>query len=248
MEVHHHSHTERKKFRHYFWEFFMLFLAVTAGFFVENQREHYIEHRREKQYIRSLMNDVKTDTSRLNLIIVARSARETRLDSMSILLNSDSAAKNTNHIYYIAVTSARTLPFRFVPNDGTMQQLKNSGALRLIRNHSVTDLIAKYDVSVRNYMRQGELEESLITDYRSTAVKIFDALEFEAMLDSNNNVTRNLLSNPSLLPFTKQDLNEFNYRLYSMRALNKANRRDARILLKQSVDLLNTLKDEYDLD
>jgi len=41
MEVHAHSHTERKKWTHYFWEFFMLFLAVTLGFLVENQREHY---------------------------------------------------------------------------------------------------------------------------------------------------------------------------------------------------------------
>jgi len=35
MEVHAHTHTERKKWTHYFWEFFMLFLAVTLGFFVE---------------------------------------------------------------------------------------------------------------------------------------------------------------------------------------------------------------------
>ena len=48
MEVHHHSHTPRKKWTHYFWEFLMLFLAVTLGFFVENQREHYIENLREK--------------------------------------------------------------------------------------------------------------------------------------------------------------------------------------------------------
>jgi len=27
MEVHAHTHTPRKKWTHYFWEFFMLFLA-----------------------------------------------------------------------------------------------------------------------------------------------------------------------------------------------------------------------------
>ena len=48
MEVHHHAHTARKKWTHYFWEFFMLFLAVTLGFFVENKREHYIEHQRAR--------------------------------------------------------------------------------------------------------------------------------------------------------------------------------------------------------
>jgi hypothetical protein len=34
--------------KHYLFEFFMLFLAVTAGYFVENQREHYLEHQRKK--------------------------------------------------------------------------------------------------------------------------------------------------------------------------------------------------------
>jgi hypothetical protein len=50
MEVHAHTHTERKKWTHYLWEFLMLFLAVTLGFFVENQREHYIEKKRAKEY------------------------------------------------------------------------------------------------------------------------------------------------------------------------------------------------------
>ena len=44
MEVHAHTHTARKKWTHYFWEFIMLFLAVFCGFLAENQREHIIEH------------------------------------------------------------------------------------------------------------------------------------------------------------------------------------------------------------
>ena len=48
MEVHHHAHTARKKWTHYFWEFLMLFLAVFCGFMAEYQLEHTIEHQREK--------------------------------------------------------------------------------------------------------------------------------------------------------------------------------------------------------
>ena len=47
MEVHHHAHTARKKWTHYFWEFLMLFLAVFCGFLAEYQLEHTIEHNRE---------------------------------------------------------------------------------------------------------------------------------------------------------------------------------------------------------
>ena len=59
MEVHHHAHTARKKWTHYFWEFLMLFLAVFCGFLAEYQLEHTIEHQREKQYMK--VND-KEDT------------------------------------------------------------------------------------------------------------------------------------------------------------------------------------------
>jgi hypothetical protein len=37
MEVHHHGHIhENKKWKEYLFEFLMIFLAVTLGFFVEN--------------------------------------------------------------------------------------------------------------------------------------------------------------------------------------------------------------------
>jgi len=247
MEVHQHTHTPRKKWTHYFWEFFMLFLAVTAGFLVENQREHYIEHKREKQFIISLVNDIKADTARINRIIVARTERDRKLDTLTALMNSANPVLHTNDIYFHAVSVARTLTIRFVPNDGTMQQLKNSGAFRLIRDREVADSIAKYDVTVRTLLRQGELEETLIHDYRQAAAKIFNALVFYRMMDEDNVVNRVLQDNPPLLSHDKADLSTWNYKLYSMKALNTAIRRDARLFLRQAANLLSTLKEEYHL-
>src|SRR5436190_21631768 len=66
MEVHAHTHTERKKWIHYFWEFLMLFLAVTLGFLVENQREHMVEHNRAKDYAAALIRDLRSDTTNIN--------------------------------------------------------------------------------------------------------------------------------------------------------------------------------------
>src|SRR6188472_2374622 len=65
MEVHAHAHTERKKWTHYLWEFLMLFLAVFCGFLAENQREHIVEHQREKKFIETLYDDLKKDTADL---------------------------------------------------------------------------------------------------------------------------------------------------------------------------------------
>src|SRR5688572_12015310 len=138
MEVHAHTHTPRKKWTHYFWEFLMLFLAVFAGFLAENQREHYVEHKREKQFVQSLFNDIKSDTTNLARIIFSRTAKEQALDSLSHMMNSPSSVNFTKQIYFYAVGISRTLPYRFIPNDGTIQQLKNSDrkSTRLNSSHS----------------------------------------------------------------------------------------------------------------
>jgi len=248
MEVHQHSHTPRKKWTHYLWEFLMLFLAVTLGFLVENQREHYVEHQREKQFIQSLFNDIKADTANLGRIINARTVKGHAIDSLSYFVNSDSSKYFTKQIYFYAASIARTLPYRFVPNDGTIQQLKNSGAFRLIRKRIVVDSISKYDVNVRNLLSQWLVEEGLIEHYRDAATKMFDALVFDPMLDENVAVIGPPKGNPSMQPYTKRELYEWNYRVYGIKAINKANRRDFKSLLIQAEDLLAILKKEYHLE
>ncbi len=248
MEVHKHPHhvTHKKKWGEYSLEFLMLFLAVFLGFVAENIRENYVEHHREKQFIRSLMNDIKADTARIKNIISQRITRERRLDSLTFLLNSDSNAVHMNILYFYAVTASRSGPFRFIPTDGTMQQLKNSGAFRLIRNREVADSIGRYDVSVRSLQRQGELEETFLQDYRATSATIFNALVFDRILDTNINAQMPT-ENPALLPFDKRELYAWNYKMYLIKTINKGNRRDARLLLQQVENLLETLKKEYHL-
>src|ERR1041385_1902744 len=92
MEVHQHTHTERKKFTHYLWEFLMLFLAVFCGFLAENFREHQIEKERGKQYIISLYQDLKTDTIRLDEMLLYDDDKIEALNNMDACY--DSISKN----------------------------------------------------------------------------------------------------------------------------------------------------------
>ena len=178
MEVHHHSHTSRNKWSHYFWEFLMLFLAVFAGFLAENQREHYVEHIRERQFIRSLLNDLKVDTARLNRLIEDRNARELRLDSLTDLLNKKDVHLFTRDIYFLATTIPRITVSQFTANDGTMQQLKNAGGLRLIRSHAITDRIINYDNAIRSLNRLDEQEQFIINIQRKWLRKYLSVLSW----------------------------------------------------------------------
>ncbi len=251
MEVHHHSHPDsyrdkRKKWTHYFWEFFMLFLAVTLGFFVENQREHMVEHRREKQYMRSMAEDLKSDTATLNRIIKQRNSRIKIIDSLFMLLDEPGNTAYLSDLYYYSLLCRRTATNRFINNDGTIQQLKNSGALRLIRKQIVSDSIALYDRVVQRLKKIEDREDQAILDYIHSASKIFDGRIYNKMLDETDRLSRPPV-NPALLEYTKEDLNAYISSLYSIRAFNIAYRGFSRGVYNTAVNLLKTIEEEYHL-
>src|SRR5690349_15120092 len=100
MEVHHHPHTSRKKFRDYAFEFAMLFIAVFCGFLADNILEHRIEKSREKQYIRSFMQDLEADTTTLNERIRICDLNIARVDSAVMELNRADVNNVATEIYY----------------------------------------------------------------------------------------------------------------------------------------------------
>ena len=59
-----------------FWEFLMLFIAITLGFFVENYREVLVDRQKEKGIIASFINDLETDIKELDIVIQRRETRE----------------------------------------------------------------------------------------------------------------------------------------------------------------------------
>ena len=47
-----------KKIVNRFWEFLMLFIAISLGFFVENYREVLVDRISQKEIIASFINDL----------------------------------------------------------------------------------------------------------------------------------------------------------------------------------------------
>src|SRR5437667_1560600 len=96
MEVHHHAHlasgethTSRKKWTHYLWEFLMLFLAVFCGFLAENWREHITEHEREKVLMKSMLKDLQADTTIFSGTMKGISLINAHIDSLIPLLSNN---------------------------------------------------------------------------------------------------------------------------------------------------------------
>jgi hypothetical protein len=178
MEVHHHSHTSHppagktgKKWTHYFWEFLMLFLAVFCGFLAENQREHMIEHQREKQFALLLYDDLKKDTAWLSRVIKIKKWRGQKLDSLIYYLSVPDLQKNANQIYYY--TAFLKSDNFFSPNDATIQQLRNSGSLRYFSNLKLYNTITLYYNDCAFYLEKEKERKPVYPDELRSA--IFDA-------------------------------------------------------------------------
>jgi len=245
MEVHAHTHTPRKKWTHYFWEFLMLFLAVFCGFLAEYQLEHKIESDRGKQYIISMYEDLKMDTVALNVIIQNRKRRSEMLDSVFFLM--DNPGDQQSDLYFYARHLTRTAPVLFFNNDRTIQQLKYSGGLRLITNKMVSDSIMIYDKQVRLVLERQESEIATIRECLAYYYKIFDGRVFLKMMDDNNVVSRPLPS-PSLLNFSEQDANTFLGYCQAIKAINVGNSTHSKVLKEKAVELIEIIKNKYHLE
>ena len=245
MEVHTHSHTPRKKWTHYFWEFLMLFLAVFCGFLAENFREHQIEHHREKQYINSLVKDVELDIISLKHSSDVRKRYINYYDSLVFLLRQSDKA-SLNDIYYYARFLGRMDEFKY--HNRTIQQLKSSGSLRLIRNKSAADSITVYDnEAVQLILNQQDIERNARNEILyNKAGKILDAYVWDRMIDNKGAIFR-IYTNPPLLTTDPKLINEFVIMVVYIKTAYRLTNGNIETTITAAENLVGLLKKEYHL-
>ena len=243
MEVHAHSHTARKKWTHYFWEFLMLFLAVFCGFLAEYQLEHKIEMDRETKYMRSMVEDLKLDTTELTNHIRLRMERDVMIDSLIFLLTQTNIRENGNSIYYLGRIISP--PISFFPNDRTIQQLKSAGGLRLIRNMDISNSIMAYDRKMRQSVFELGDEQQVRGEYRLSANKIFSGQVFHQMMRTKE--IKRPIGNPTLFSEDKALINEFVMEVQYLGKVNQKQEMRAQELMDQARKLIEDIQKLYHL-
>lgn len=246
MEVHQHTHTERKKWHHYFWEFFMLFLAVTLGFLVENIREHSIEKKREKQYIRSLIADLKDDDRNISREITAQENRTAMMDSMITVLNDQSKIHgNEGSLYYWGRISPRlnNLPV----NTRTFEQLKNSGNFRLIEKIETSNRIMAYYEDLPSVRLLENIFFTEFDQYKILASKVFDPAVFISMEMKNGEVIRTD-KNPPLQSYDVPIIKQLSVFAVYMNGSARGIHQLAEQIHKKGKELIDYLQKEYHIE
>jgi hypothetical protein len=246
MEVHSHTHTERKKLTHYLWEFLMLFLAVFCGFLAENIREHSVEHQREKQYIQSLIADLKSDQQVLAQHILHIKTGISMMDSVITFLDTPSLiSNNTGKLYYLARLAPRLNPLS--TNNRTFEQLKNSGNFRLIRNLSTSNKIMTYYEKFPLIRLLESINETEFTEYKKIAAKIFNPAVFLKMEGNNGEINRTT-ENPPLRTTDNELLQELSVFSVYMHGTKKGILGADEELKIEGAGLIEYLQKEYHLN
>jgi len=150
----------------------MLFLAVFCGFLAENQREHMVENKREKQYMKSMLDDLRTDTSDVTgEILLAKSQLSITDTQMAIINSRNLSEENINKLYLLHFSGRLIGPYF---EDRTSAQLKNAGGMRLIHQQRAADSLSRYWRSIKLCETMTQLYETYSHDISDVSVRIFD--------------------------------------------------------------------------
>jgi len=223
----------------------MLFFAVFCGMLAEYQLEHIIEHQREKKYIRSLIKDLELDIASLQVSYNGRKLQMMYFDSLTSLLK-NGYENQLNDFYFYARHIHRNSGFQY--HDRTIQQLKNSGNLRLIRNQDAADSITVYD---NEKMKLSLLQFDIESEFRrfinlNLSGKIFDPFAWSEMNDSSGKIIR-LTKNPSLITKDPTLLSEYSFKVVTLRGTLALTNRYIEATINSAQNLIELLKKEYDL-
>ena len=239
MEVHAHTHlapgethTPRKKWTHYLWEFLMLFLAVFCGFLAEYQLEHKIEREKGKQYLQSFVEDLRTDTSIVTDLVSQYEEKTTVLRSMYDCFRA--IQKNPSDSCILNLFYHSSFFPDLINTDRTLQQLKNAGGLRLIPAEAADSIIA-YDKLLRQYQKYETTSyQEVQTDIRTT---LYSLNKFGGTGHA-----------PVQITVDGDLLNKYFNQLYIYSIGSEGNLQDLRVIKARATGLILFFTNEYNLN
>ncbi len=241
MEVHKHPHhvTHKKNWGEYLLEFLMLFLAVFLGFIAENEREHIVEHQREKKFATRLLSDLRQDSiffeTRIRILEERQKAHKRFLEIMTNPVQPPDWKVMRGFIPLLTGTSNEF-------TTATYNEMKTSGSLRYINNDNLTTSLQKYyDVLLSKTSRDSEGADKFFTDYIiAYMTKHFRFQDFRPGNDSSVHIK---LLNRS--PESDQEL----INIMGVWASNCDTQLDLqRPAQKQMLELIKLIKNEYHLE
>ncbi|HLX93195.1 MAG TPA: hypothetical protein VKR32_16035 [Puia sp.] len=248
MEVQHHPHPGKKSFKEYILEFFMIFLAVTMGFFAENLREYFKDQAEIQNDVQSMVSDLRSDTAMYNFYISSNQLSDRRIDTLISMLKKDRS--NTAEIYFLAryITANNNT---FTPTTKTFELMKSSDALKLVRSRNLLDSISEYYQLLQYFPGVNNLQNEKLSAVHLANGQLFDGYTFQKMFDvvpTELSVVGNIKKpqeNVPLLSDNRVAINAVIIAYHYLYAVTEVNNKGALVRCQMASRLINLLKREY---
>jgi hypothetical protein len=193
----------------------------------------------------SLIEDLKTDTLNLKYYSLLRKEKTLLMDSLAGMLLMEDRTENGNQIYFFARQVFNGGPFTY--SDGTMQQLKNAGNLRLISKRNLVNELLKYEKKVKELEAWDENESRTKSTFREMGGLVFDSNEMNTTMDSNMQFVMPV-TNPQLVASDFATLNQMAFQVHYLSKMTQGNSLRADALRSEAIGLLKLIQTEYNLN
>ena len=228
----------------------MLFLAVFCGFLAEYQLEHVIENQREKQFMRSMVEDLEKDIAGLETESKLVKTQYDKLDSLTeMIYEGDLSQFQVTKMYELQRRYLYPLTLKLI--NRTELQLTNSGGMRLIRNKQVADSIIYYwgitellyDTKNNINVHRDRAKDISFIIFNNKYYKHTEGFSLGFSLDPSKGEPALMTRNPAVL-------SEFANRISHMSDLLKRNYKQGRVdhQARNAKRLIQLIKKEYHLE
>lgn len=263
METHaHHLHkAPGNKFWHYFFEFFMLFLAVFCGFLTENLREHKLENDRAKELAKSFYQELMSDSATAVLKVNNRLRQE---NSLQYLMKYYKDSSLTHVSKTFAINFEYGINFRtpsvFEPKTIILEQLKNSGSLRYFKNEELQKLVGDLTVAIGNIYDRQDLEGKVRMEYLNPILINQHDYDFWIALTKDSKIVfdkalRDYEKSDTIIPFQLKSVEKIDRQqivntlgFYCYNAINSTRQFHIQRYIDLNAELLRVLREEYHID
>jgi hypothetical protein len=241
MEVHHHPQLDHKPkpWKEYLLEGLMIFIAVMLGFFAENIREDITNSEHVQQLTSQMVQDLKTDTIRLDDIISNEKRMLRTNDSLFSLLQEPLEKLDTKKMQKVAINAHNMWPF--YPSLGAITAIKNELHLKQFSNSEIIRFIAQYEGNIELL----HTVQDITLQYQRNFLDPFFSRHFTpANLDAAFNHSE---PDEKMRNLTQEDLTQLGAEMVLIRINNDELIRDNQELKQDATDLLQYVTKQYHL-
>jgi hypothetical protein len=255
-----------RKYREYLifgiGEIFLVMIGILLALQVNNLNEKRKEDEQIRKYAKSLAQDLKEDIAMIKIIEYSAKQIAFRIDSLSSYIR-DKQIEEISNLNVVCLTWVPTYrPYSW--NRVTLEELKNSGSLSLIKNPDLLKRILKYDTFTRHmdedyYTDKNESDNAhhilsrVVNDNYPNIEQLAEMLR----VSSNSGQLNEIFSNPLYkeaeeydLSFITKDIDALNNAVNSFIKLKYyfsiRTKIEFPLLIKDATDIVKLLEEEYD--